>query len=154
MGSLAFSTATFSKDLDQEPGWIAAFDRGLLRSQHSEQTARRSGGCSRPSVAALCATSVLDGLHSVPASVSKPCTVRFYSDQYSVLSSAVRRPVKVLACVDRLVIKQDGVTVDEHQRSFGRGDTVYEPWHYGPVLARKPAVLGNSAPLPNGSCQL
>lgn len=37
-------------------------------------------------------------------------------------------------------------TVDfTHPRSFGRGDTVYDPWHCVPVLARKPA-LRNRAP--------
>jgi hypothetical protein len=34
----------------------------------------------------------------------------------------------------------------EHPRSFARGDTVYDPWHYVPVLARKPGALRNGAP--------
>ena len=29
---------------------------------------------------------------------------------------------------------------------FGRGQTVYDPWHYVPVLARKPGALRNGAP--------
>ena len=87
-----------------------------------------------------------DGFHCVPASVSKTCTVRFDNNKYSVLSTAVGRPVEVHAYADRIVIKQDGVTVAEHQRSFGRGDTVYDPWHYVPVLARKPGALRNGAP--------
>jgi hypothetical protein len=44
------------------------------------------------------------------------------------------------------VIRQDGRVVAEHTRSFGRGDTVYDPWHYVPVLARKPGALRNGAP--------
>jgi hypothetical protein len=36
--------------------------------------------------------------------------------------------------------------VAEHSRSFGRGDTLYDPWHYVPVLARKPGALRNGAP--------
>jgi hypothetical protein len=39
-----------------------------------------------------------------------------------------------------------GPTVHEHPRSFGRGETVYDPWHYVPVLARKPGALRNGAP--------
>ncbi|MEM9148565.1 MAG: IS21 family transposase, partial [Pseudomonadota bacterium] len=31
-------------------------------------------------------------------------------------------------------------------RAFGRGETVYDPWHYVPVLARKPGALRNGAP--------
>ena len=34
----------------------------------------------------------------------------------------------------------------EHRRCFGRGDTIYDPWHYVPVLARKPGALRNGAP--------
>jgi hypothetical protein len=33
----------------------------------------------------------------------------------------------------------------EHPRSFGRGETTYDPWHYVPVLARKPGALRNGA---------
>ena len=34
----------------------------------------------------------------------------------------------------------------EHPRSFDLHDTVYDPWHYVPVLARKPGALRNGAP--------
>ena len=56
-------------------------------------------------------------------------------------ASAVGRPVEVHAYADRIVIRQDGRIVAEHPRSFGRGETVYDPWHYVPVLARKPGAL-------------
>jgi DNA replication protein DnaC/transposase len=87
-----------------------------------------------------------DGFHAVPASVSKTCLVRFDNNKYSVAASAVGRPVEVHAYADHIVIRQDGHIVAEHPRSFGRGDTVYDPWHYVPVLARKPGALRNGAP--------
>jgi transposase len=87
-----------------------------------------------------------DGFHAVPASVSKTCLVRFDNNKYSVAASAVGRPVEVHAYADRIVIRQDGRIVGEHPRSFGRGDTIYDPWHYVPVLARKPGALRNGAP--------
>ena len=31
-------------------------------------------------------------------------------------------------------------------RSFGRGETIFDAWHYVPVLARKPGALRNGAP--------
>jgi hypothetical protein len=46
----------------------------------------------------------------------------------------------------RKEIRQDGRIVAEHPRSFGRGETTYDPWHYVPVLARKPGALRNGAP--------
>lgn len=36
--------------------------------------------------------------------------------------------------------------VGEHPRAFGRGKTVYDPWHYVPAPARKPGALRNGAP--------
>ena len=87
-----------------------------------------------------------DGFHAVPASVSKTCLVRFDNNKYSVAASAVGRPVEVQAYADRIVIRQDGRIVAEHQRSFDRGQTIYDPWHYVPVLARKPGALRNGAP--------
>jgi transposase len=87
-----------------------------------------------------------DGFHAVPASVSKTCLVRFDNNKYSVAANAVGRPVEVQAYADRIVIRQDGRIVAEHRRSFGRGETIYDPWHYVPVLARKPGALRNGAP--------
>jgi transposase len=87
-----------------------------------------------------------DGFHALPASVSKTCLVRFDNNRYSVSASAVGRPVDIHAYADRLVIRQDGRIVAEHERAFGRSHTVYDPWHYVPVLARKPGALRNGAP--------
>ena len=87
-----------------------------------------------------------DGFHAVPASVSKTCLVRFDNNKYSVAAGAVGRPVEVRAYADRIELRQDGRVVGEHRRSFGRDQTVYDPWHYVPVLARKPGALRNGAP--------
>jgi transposase len=87
-----------------------------------------------------------DGYRSVTAAVSKTCLVRFDSNKYSVQAIAVGRPVDIFAHADRIVFKQDGVVVGEHRRCFGRGEVVYDPWHYVPVLARKPGALRNGAP--------
>jgi len=87
-----------------------------------------------------------DGFHATTAAVSKTCLVRFDSNKYSVSSRAVGRPVEIQAYADRIVIRQDGAVVGEHARSFGRGETIYDPWHYVPVLARKPGALRNGAP--------
>ena len=88
--------------------------------------------------------------------MSKTCLVRFDNNKYSVNASAVGRPVEIHAYADRIVIRQDGRVVAEHARCFGRGETIYDPWHYVPVLARKPGALRNGAPfkdwvLPGGA---
>ena len=90
-----------------------------------------------------------DGFHAVMASVSKTCLVSFDRNKYSVSCQAVGRPVEIQAYADRIVIRQDGAIVGEHTRCFGRDRTVYDPWHYVPVLTRKPGALRNGAPFRN-----
>jgi hypothetical protein len=72
--------------------------------------------------------------------------VRFDTNKYSVVASAVGRPVEIRAYADRIELRQDGRIVGEHARCFGRDQTVFDPWHYVPVLARKPGALRNGAP--------
>jgi hypothetical protein len=84
-------------------------------------------------------TGPFDGFHATQASVSKSCLVRFDNNKYSVASRAVGRPVEIQAYADLIVIRQEGSIVGEHRRRFGRGETIYDPWHYAPVLA--PAAL-------------
>ena len=83
-----------------------------------------------------------DGFHATEVAVSKTCLVRFDNNHYSVAARAVGRPVDVRAYADRIVIRQDGETVAEHPRSFERGEIAYDPWHYVPILTRKPGALG------------
>ena len=87
-----------------------------------------------------------DGFHATQAAVSKTCLVRFDNNKYSVASCAVGRPVEIQAYADRIVIRQNGAIVGQHARRFTRGETIYNPWHYVPVLARKPGALRNGAP--------
>jgi hypothetical protein len=91
-------------------------------------------------------TGRFDGFHAVPAAVSKTCLVRFDNNKYSVMAAAVGRPVEIRAYAERIEIRQNGRVVGEHPRCFGRDQTVYDPWHYVPVLARKPGALRNGAP--------
>ena len=87
-----------------------------------------------------------DGFRATQASVSKTCLVRYDNNNYSVAARAVGRPVEIQAYAERIVIRQDGAIVGEHARCFGRNQTIYDPWHYVPVLARKPGALRNGAP--------
>jgi transposase len=87
-----------------------------------------------------------DGYRASVAAVSKTCLVRFDHNRYSVPARVVGRPVEVYAYAERVMIRQDGEIVADHPRRFGRGQTVYDPWHYVPVLSLKPGALRNGAP--------
>ena len=91
-----------------------------------------------------------DGFHAVSVAVSKTCLVRFDNSKYSVKARAVGRPVELHAYADCVVIRQDGIVVGEHRGRFSREETAYDPWHYVPVLARKPGASRNGAPFKDG----
>jgi transposase len=136
------------KNYDELNAWLLdkciAYAKAHRHPELTEQTIWQVFEAERPKLVPYAGR--FDGFHAVPASVSKTCLVRFDNNKYSVAASAVGRPVEVHAYADRIVIRQDGRVVAEHLRSFGRGDTVYDPWHYVPVLARKPGALRNGAP--------
>ena len=136
------------KTLDELNAWLLdkciAYAKAHRHPELPEQTVWEVFEAERPKLVPYAGR--FDGFHAVPASVSKTCLVRFDNNKYSVTASAVGRPVEVQAYADRIVIRQDGRIVAEHPRSFGRGDTIYDPWHYVPVLARKPGALRNGAP--------
>ena len=136
------------KTLDELNAWLLdkciAYAKAHRHPELAEQTVWEVFEAERPKLVPYAGR--FDGFHAVPASVSKTCLVRFDNNKYSVIASAVGRPVEVQAYADRIVIRQDGRVVAEHPRSFGRGETTYDPWHYVPVLARKPGALRNGAP--------
>ncbi len=136
------------KSYDELNGWLTdkcvAYAKVHHHPELTDQTIWEVFEVERPKLVPYAGR--FDGFHAVPASVSKTCLVRFDNNKYSVASSAVGRPVEVQAYADRIVIRQDGRIVGEHPRACGRGETIYDPWHYVPVLARKPGALRNGAP--------
>src|ERR1700759_5087213 len=136
------------KTLDELNAWLLdkciAYAKAHRHPELVDQTIWEVFEAERPKLVPYAGR--FDGFHAVPASVSKTCLVRFDNNKYSVAASAVGRPVEVQAYADRIIIRQDGRIVAEHPRSFGRGETTYDPWHYVPVLVRKPGALRNGAP--------
>ena len=160
-----FSPRVAFKTLDDLNGWLAdkciAYAKAQPHPEQKDKTVfamfeprrRRVFNTTRPALMAY--RGVFDGFHAscdthafsmTAASVSKTCLVRFDRNKYPVASKAAGRPVDIYAYAERIVIKQDGVVVGEHARKFGRDQTAYDPWHYVPVLARKPGALRNGAP--------
>ena len=121
-----------------------AYAKAHKHPELTDRTIWQAFEAERPKLVPI--TGPFDGFHATQASVSKTCLVRFDNNKYSVAARAVGRPVEIQAYADRVVIRQDGAIVGEHPRRFGRGETVYDPWHYVPMLARKPGALRNGAP--------
>jgi transposase len=136
------------KTYDELNAWLVdkcvAYAKARPHPERSDRTVWEVFEEERPKLVAY--RGRFDGFHALPASVSKTCLVRFDNNKYSVSAGAIGRPVEVQAYADRVVIRQDGRIVAEHPRCYGRGETIYDPWHYVPVLARKPGALRNGAP--------
>ena len=136
------------KSYDELNGWLldqcVAYARTHPHPEFKDRTVWQAFEAERPSLVPY--GGPFDGFHAVPASVSKTCLVRYDNNKYSVIASAVGRPVEVRAYAERIELRQDGRVVGDHPRSFGRNESVFYPWHYVPVLARKPGALRNGAP--------
>jgi transposase len=87
-----------------------------------------------------------DGYAERPARVSSSSLVSFDRNRYSVDCRHVGCTVQVRVYAERIVIVWEGQVVGDHQRHFGRDKTIFDPWHYVPVLDRKPGALRNGAP--------
>jgi hypothetical protein len=59
---------------------------------------------------------------------------------------AAGRMVLVRSHAERIVVLFNDTVVADHPRQFRRDQIVDDPWHYLPVLVRKPGALRNGAP--------
>ena len=136
------------KSYDELNVWLLdsciAYAKGHPHPERREETIWQAFEAERPALVPYAGR--FDGFNAVPAAVSKTCLVRFDNNRYSVCASAVGRPVEVRAYAERIELRQDGRPVGSHPRCFGRDQTIFDPWHYVPVLARKPGALRNGAP--------
>ncbi len=87
-----------------------------------------------------------DGFHEIDVAASRTSLVRYDHNRYSVAACAAGRAVQLRAYAERIALFMNGEAVGEHRRCFGRNQTIYDPWHYLPVLARKPGALRNGEP--------
>ena len=134
--------------LEELNGWLEAECRRWAELHpHPEQkelTVARAWEAERPALQPMLAP--FDGFHETPHAVTGTCLISFDRNRYSVMAKAARRAVQVRAYADRIVVRLDDEVIAEHARSFGRDRMILDPWHYLPVLARKPGALRNGAP--------
>jgi transposase len=78
--------------------------------------------------------------------VSPYCLVRHATNSYSAECSYVGQAVQVRIYANQIIIVYREKVIGRHERSFGRYKRIYDPWHYVPLLERKPGALRNGAP--------
>ena len=72
--------------------------------------------------------------------------IRYDTNAYSAECAYVGQVVQVRIDAKRIVILHRDQVIGSHLRSFGRNQRIYDPWHYVPLLEKKPGALRNGAP--------
>lgn len=87
-----------------------------------------------------------DGYSEKILRVSTTCLISYDRNRYSVPARFASKLLTLRAYADRLLLIGDHQVVAEHLRQFTRDQCYFEPWHYVPILRRKPGALRNGAP--------
>lgn len=87
-----------------------------------------------------------DGYVEKTLRVRSTCLVQYDSNRYSVPCKHAGHHVSLRAYANRLVMIANDEIIAEHKRRFTRNISYFEPWHYVPLLDRKPGALRDGAP--------
>jgi hypothetical protein len=87
-----------------------------------------------------------DGFVEKAVRASTTCLIMADHNRYSVDARAAGRMVLVRSHAERIVVLLGDEMVADHPRQFRRDQIIYDPWHYLPVLMKKPGALRNGAP--------
>ncbi|MGV1080866.1 MAG: IS21 family transposase [Candidatus Nanopelagicales bacterium] len=134
-------------DFNELNAWLEQRCEELAGRQHPSQTTRTITECfseEQPLLRPI--TAQFDGYVEHLLRVSSTCLVRLDRNHYSVPAVWVGQFVSVRVTADRLCIVADGDIIAEHARCFSRDKFIFNPWHYLPVLERKPGALRHGAP--------
>lgn len=87
-----------------------------------------------------------DGYTERQVQVTSTCLVRLDTNHYSVPSAYANSRVSLRNYADKIVVTNGSEVITTHERSFDRHCMVFNPWHYLPLLDKKPGALRNGAP--------
>jgi transposase len=127
--------------------WLVIRCQELAQRNHPEQSQRTIAACfadEQPLLRPV--TARFDGYVEQMMRVSSTCLVRVDRNRYSVPASLAGQTVSVRTTADQVRIVAHGEVMAAHPREFGRDKLICDPWHYLPVLEKKPGALRNGAP--------
>lgn len=127
--------------------WLAQRGEELARRAHPEQASRTIAECFAEEQGYLIPVSArFEGHVDDLRRVSAQCLVSADRNRYSVPAHWANQVVAVRLSADRVRRVANGDIVADHPRCFGRGQLIGDPWHYLPVLEKKPGALRHGAP--------
>jgi len=127
--------------------WLATRCGELAGRSHPEQSSRTIAECfveEQPLLRPV--TTSFDGYVEETKRVSQLCLLRIDRNRYSVPAEWANTVVSIRLTADRVRMVAEGQLIAEHQRRFGRDQLICDPWHYLPVLEKKPGALRHGVP--------
>ncbi len=127
--------------------WLAIRCRELAQRKHPATPDRSIATCFVEEQLALRQiTATFDGYVEHMLRVSSTCLVVLDRNRYSVPAAFAGRAVSVRSTATLVSVVAEGAVVAQHARRFGRDQLICDPWHYLPILERKPGALRNGTP--------
>ncbi len=134
--------------LDELNAWLEdqciAYARRTRHPEFKDKTVWEVFQEERPALMAMRAP--FDGFVEKAVRASTTCLIMADHNRYSVDARAAGQTVLVRTYAGRVVVLFEDRIVADHPRKFRRDQIVYDPWHYLPVLLKKPGALRNGAP--------
>jgi len=134
--------------LDELNAWLEdqciAYARRTRHPEFKDKTVWEVFQEERPALMAMRAP--FDGFVEKAVRASTTCLIMADHNRYSVDARAAGQTVLVRTYAGRVVVLFEDRIVADHPRQFRRDQIVYDPWHYLPVLLKKPGALRNGAP--------
>jgi transposase len=128
-------------------GWLATRCRELAQRKHPATPELSIAACFATERLALRKiTAPFDGYVEHMLRASSTCLVTLDRNRYSVPAAFAGRAVSARSTATMVRVVADGAVIAEHARRFGRDQLICDPWHYLPILERKPGALRNGAP--------
>lgn len=130
--------------------WLAQRCRELAGRSHPEQSSRTIAECfAQEQLLLMPVTATFDAYVEETKRVSQLCLIRMDRNRYSVPAEWANTVVSVRVTAHHIRMVADGKLIAEHERHFGRDQLICNPWHYLPVLEKKPGALRHGAPFQN-----
>lgn len=127
--------------------WLATRCKELAQRSHPTQRQRTIAECfadEQPLLRPV--TASFDGYVEHMMRVSSTCLVSVDRNRYSVPAKFAGQAVSARTTADQVRIVANGEVIATHPRVFGRDQLICDPWHYLPVLDKKPGALRDGAP--------
>ena len=138
--------ARFSSFADLN-AWLATRCKELAQRSHPVQSLRTTAECFAEEQSLLRPiTAHFDGYVEQMMRVSSTCLVKVDRNRYSVPAAFAGQAVSVRSTADQVRVVAQNAVIAAHPREFGRDQLICDPWHYLPVLDKKPGALRNGAP--------